>query len=144
MIIAALALLSSDPLASAIATAQSGAQLQALRLKIASENIASSSVLSTSQGIPPYRRRVVKAKAACCRGRFSLAYGTTRDFKRPFVFKYDPDHPAANKEGYVSSPNVDKSIEMADIAEAKVGYDLNVRLIKLFTDMSRATFGIIK
>jgi flagellar basal-body rod protein FlgC len=39
---------------------------------------------------------------------------------------YDPGHPHANKDGYVSLPNVNVVTEMVDLMSASGGYEGNV------------------
>jgi flagellar basal-body rod protein FlgC len=130
-----------DPLLDAIKLAERGATLQALRVQVAAENIANASVLPNASSQKPYRRKVLIVKH---RKMLLPSFHISKDLKTPFKLKYDPMHRAANKEGYVQCPNVDKTVEAADVAEAKIGYDLNIRLIKLLTEMSRTTIVAIK
>lgn len=44
-----------------------------------------------------------------------------RDDKAPLL-KYDPTHPDADANGYVSYPNVNPVVEMADLIEATRAY----------------------
>ena len=39
---------------------------------------------------------------------------------------YDPDHPDADENGYVSYPNVDTVQEMTDMIDASRSYEANV------------------
>lgn len=146
ILLAALLLLplkaSCDPLLDAMKIAERGAQLQALRLKVAAENLANSSVLPETSNHTPYRRKILTLKTKG--NRLLPTIVISRDFKAPFELKYDPENRAANKSGYVMCPNVDKTVEAADVAEAKIGYDLNIRLMQLLTEMSRTTILSMK
>jgi len=42
---------------------------------------------------------------------------------------YRPNHPLANKEGYVYSPNIDAVAEMADMISASRSYQNNVEVL---------------
>ena len=48
----------------------------------------------------------------------------------PFRVEYDPDHPAADANGYVKMPNVDVLIEMADMREASRSYEADLQIVK--------------
>ena len=53
--------------------------------------------------------------------------------------RYEPSHPDADKEGYVSLPNVDPAEEMVDMLSAARAYQANLTAIGLIRDMvSRA------
>ncbi|GAA0365019.1 flagellar basal body rod protein FlgC [Bacillus horti] len=53
----------------------------------------------------------------------------------PFKLVYDPDHPDANEEGYVSLPNVDIAKEMVDLMSATRSYDANVTVLNATKSM---------
>ncbi|MED1437501.1 flagellar basal body rod protein FlgC [Aeribacillus composti] len=44
----------------------------------------------------------------------------------PFKIVYDPDHPDADENGYVSLPNVDPLKEMVDLISSTRSYEANV------------------
>ncbi|MEI5906168.1 flagellar basal body rod protein FlgC [Bacillus spongiae] len=48
------------------------------------------------------------------------------DTETPNKLVYDPTHPDANQEGYVSMPNVDPLREMTDLISATRSYEANV------------------
>ncbi|MGG3889060.1 flagellar basal body rod protein FlgC [Metabacillus fastidiosus] len=47
----------------------------------------------------------------------------------PFKLVYDPEHPDANEEGYVSLPNVDPLKEMVDLMGSTRSYEANVTVL---------------
>ena len=49
--------------------------------------------------------------------------------------KYQPDHPAANEEGYVYYPNVDVVSEMADMISASRAFQTNVEIMNTAKQM---------
>jgi len=51
------------------------------------------------------------------------------DTETPFKLVFDPSHPDANDEGYVSMPNVDPLREMIDLMSATRSYEANVTVI---------------
>jgi len=64
----------------------------------------------------------------------SAGYGVTvsrikEDTETPFKLVFDPSHPDADDEGYVSMPNVDPLREMIDLMSATRSYEANVTVI---------------
>jgi flagellar basal-body rod protein FlgC len=53
----------------------------------------------------------------------------------PFRRRYEPGHPDADQEGYVSLPNVDTSTEMVDMLGAARAYQANLAAIGLIKEM---------
>jgi len=55
---------------------------------------------------------------------------------------YDPSHPDADKEGYVSMPNVNVVTELTDIMAASRAYEANVMAMKSAKEMVNAVLQI--
>lgn len=53
----------------------------------------------------------------------------------PFKLVYQPEHPDANEEGYVSLPNVDPLREMVDLMGATRSYEANVTTLNATKNM---------
>lgn len=53
---------------------------------------------------------------------FSLKEDTENDF----IMKYEPSHPDADENGYVSYPNVNIVTEMTNLIDASRSYEANV------------------
>ena len=62
----------------------------------------------------------------------------------PFEKKYEPNHPAADAEGYVSLPNVNPLIEMMDMKEAQRSYEANLNVMKTARDMNSKVLDLLK
>ena len=138
--------LAGDSLLQALITSETGARLQAIRLRVVSENLANADSIGLNKKKEPYRRRIVIAKNIrdSKTGAKIVKYVVTRDKKTPFFKKYDPNHPMADKNGYVMLPNVVKDIERADAMEANVSYEANLKLMKLSGDMIKNTIDLLK
>lgn len=109
-----------------------GLRVQGERLRVIAQNIANANSLPTDANGKPYRRKVVTF-----RNEFDKAIGldTVRvDKVRPdmsaFGKRFDPNHPAADADGYVLTPNVNTLIEMTDMREAQRSYEANLNVIK--------------
>ena len=138
--------LAGDSLLDSITIAESGAKIQAERLRIVSENIANADSLWLNKKKEPYRRKVIIAKNGynSKSGLRVVRYVISSDTKTPFSKKYEPNHPLSDKDGYVLIPNVIKDIERADAMEANVSYDANLKVIKISSDMIKSTIDLIK
>ena len=60
------------------------------------------------------------------------------------MLKYDPQHPAANVDGYVKYPNIHKEIEQADASEAERSYEANITIMQMSNSMMEKTIEAIK
>ncbi|HOJ43266.1 MAG TPA: flagellar basal body rod protein FlgC, partial [Syntrophorhabdaceae bacterium] len=57
---------------------------------------------------------------------------------------YDPGHPDADREGYVTYPNVNLMEEMADMISATRSYEANINVINTTKEMFLKTLDIGK
>ena len=62
----------------------------------------------------------------------------------PFKLRYDPSHPDADKNGYVSLPNINPVIEMADLVEATRAYQANVAAYQSFKSITQSAIDLLK
>lgn len=62
--------------------------------------------------------------------------------QRPFRKVYDPYHPDADKDGYVSYPNVDVVEEMVNLLSASRSFEANVTAFNSAKDMVLKTLEI--
>ena len=67
-----------------------------------------------------------------------------QDHQKPFPVKYMPDHPGADKDGYVKMPNVDPLIEAMDMQEAQRSYEANLGMIEQSRNMVLQTIDLLR
>ena len=60
----------------------------------------------------------------------------------PFRQVFEPSHPDANAEGYVSYPNVNPVAEMVDLMTATRAYEANVQAVNATRKMADAALSI--
>jgi len=60
----------------------------------------------------------------------------------PFRRRYDPSHPDADSEGFVTLPNVDPAVEMVDMLSAARAYQANLSVIGLIRDLVQRSLEI--
>ena len=126
--------------------AASGMKAQAERLKVISQNMANADSVSTEPGGEPYRRQVVSFENYVdeANGAQKVRVNKIIDDNSPFEKKYEPNHPGADKNGYVLLPNVNPLIEMMDMKEAQRVYDANLNMLKTAREMNSSVLDILK
>jgi len=124
----------------------SGMKAQGTRLRIISENIANADSTSTEPGGDPYRRKVVTFANLLDRSLGAQTVRVNRVTFDPTEFgsRFDPAHPAANEEGYVSTPNVNALVELTDMREAHRTYEANLRVQQTARSMLEQTVSLLR
>jgi flagellar basal-body rod protein FlgC len=126
--------------------AAAGLRAQAGRMRIISENIANADSTPTTAGGNPYRRKIpvfVGEFDRTLNARL-VELGKTRTDNSEFRLKYEPGHPAADRNGNVKYPNVNPLVEMTDMREAQRSYEANVNVISATRRMIQRTIYILK
>ncbi len=140
--------------------ATSGMSAQRTRINIVSANIANAQTTHSNEGGPYKKQQVVfeevlldsknntksnpnhmKLDTMSLRG---VGVKDIIDSKDAAVLKFEPNHPDANKDGYVAYPNINPVIEMTNLIEAMRSYEANVSAFKTQKDMDTKTLDIIK
>jgi len=106
---------------------------QSQRMNVAASNLANADSVVGPDG-EPYRARQVVFRVDA-RGRQTLGgevggvavAGVVQDPSPPRLI-YDPKHPLANNEGYVTMPNVDTVAETVNMISASRSYQANVEV----------------
>jgi flagellar basal-body rod protein FlgC len=62
----------------------------------------------------------------------------------PFKLRFEPSHPDADANGYVSLPNGNPVIEMADLIEATRAYQANVSAFQSTKSMAQSAIDMLK
>lgn len=126
--------------------AVSGMKAQSERLRIISENMANADSIGIRPGEDPYRRQVVTFKDYVDKetGANMVKVNKVVKDESPFEKKYEPNHPAADAQGYVSLPNVNPLIEMMDMKEAQRSYDANLAVMQTAREMNSKILDVLK
>ncbi|HOJ88021.1 MAG TPA: flagellar basal body rod protein FlgC [Pseudothermotoga sp.] len=123
----------------------SGMTAQRLRIDTISSNIANSETTRTEQGTP-YRRRVpIFSEYLMGTGKVKssgVKVVRIEEDPSPFRIVYDPTHPDADEDGYVSLPNVNVLREMVDLISAQRSYDANVAAFNVTKSMISSALQI--
>ena len=126
--------------------AGAGMAVQSERLKIIAQNIANADSVAAKPGGVPYQRKTISFKNVLDRqlGVETVEIDRIARDKSDFSKKYDPNHPAADEEGYVLAPNVNMLIEMTDMREAKNAYQANLSVIEITKSMIMRTLDLLR
>lgn len=151
-----------------------GLSAQRFRINIISSNIANANTTRTAEGGPYRRRSVIfkatdfseilnrkikddsnmleyenplndpsSPKDADPSIMSVVVHKVVRDDKE-FRLKYEPNHPDANDEGYVSYPNINPVIEMADLIEATRAYQANVAAFNSTKNIAQSAIDLLR
>ncbi|HEX2943260.1 MAG TPA: flagellar basal body rod protein FlgC [Rhodopila sp.] len=136
----------NGPLSQTIETSASGMRAQATRLRLVAENLANAESTAAVPGGSPYQRKVMTFEQAMDHqtGAALVKPGPVSFDPAPFHSVYDPSHPAANAQGYVSMPNVSPVLEVADMREAERSYEANLTALNQARSMISKTIDILK
>lgn len=134
-----------------------GMTAQRFRTDIIAENVANVNTTRTENG-DPYRRKIVTFQEKDVTPFSNVLQGTrqqytgngvkvvsvSEDDSTDFIMKYDPSHPDADENGYVSYPNVNIVTEMTNLIDASRAYEANATAFDASKSMAQAGLQIGK
>lgn len=119
----------------------SGMTAQRFRMDVISENVANASTTRTADGSPYVRKvvsfatkgqstvsnfhKVLRGATAAYLGQGVKIDGIYEDTETEMKMVYDPSHPDADENGYVTLPNVNIVTEMTNLIDASRAYEAN-------------------
>jgi len=135
----------------------SGMTAERLRMDVIANNIANASTTRTANGGPFRRQQVVYSSGGSSFGDMLASQmgnntatlhgvsvqGIVPD-SSPFKQVYDPGHPDANAQGYVSMPNIDTVTEMVDMMGAQRAYEADVAATQAIKSIAQQAISIGK
>lgn len=126
---------------SAFNVCASGMTAQRLRMDIISENVANAQTTRTEDGTPYVRKlvtfqakgedrysdfhKVLRGASAAYVGQGVKVTSIEEDKESEMKMVYDPSHPDADENGYVTYPNVNIVTEMTNLIDASRAYQAN-------------------
>jgi flagellar basal-body rod protein FlgC len=123
----------------------SGMAAERLRMQVIAENLANANSTKGADGLP-YRRKTVVLQEA---PQFDSvlagveATGIVED-TRPGRQVKDPTNPDADKNGFVTLPNVDSVTEMVDLITSQRGFEANVQAMNDAKQMFQKALDILR
>ncbi|MDD3029753.1 MAG: flagellar basal body rod protein FlgC [Alphaproteobacteria bacterium] len=136
----------SEEFANILAISSSGLRAQSQRMKIIAENVANADSTASVPGGKPYQRQVITFKKEFDKalGAYKVETDGVHSDPAPFIKKYDPSHPAADKQGYVLMPNVNALVETLDMKEANRSYQANLSVMSASRTMVLKTISLLQ
>jgi len=133
-------------LSKAMMISAAGMKAQSVRMRVIAENLANASSSATAPGVDPYRRKVVTFANV-----LDSELGITRvkvkkvTFdKSDFGLRFEPGHPAADKNGYIKTPNVNGLVEATDMKQSQRSYEANLNAIEVSKNMMMRTLDLLR
>ena len=117
---------------------------QRVRMDTIAGNVANINTTRNERGETiPYRRRIAMFQTGTKDGKPGVHVKSVDLDPSPFQKRYEPGNKDADKDGYVSYPNVDLSIEYVNALEASRAYEANVTMMETTKAMINATLRLI-
>ncbi|MCX7667140.1 MAG: flagellar basal body rod protein FlgC [Gemmataceae bacterium] len=140
------------PIFKAIGISATGMAAERLRMEVIANNLANAQSTRSANGGAYRRQEVVfeavladtlrKASTASGMGGVRVVEIAEDQSELPKV--YMPGHPDADKEGYVTMPNVQIPMEMVDLLTAARAYEANVKAAQTFRQMQEQALSILR
>lgn len=145
--------------------ATSGMSAQRTRINIVSANIANAQTTHSKDGGPYKKQNVIfqeilldkqkeleKQNPASTQNikegyqspNIGVGIKEIVDAKSAPILRYEPEHPDANKDGYVAYPDINPVIEMTDLMEAMRSYEANLSSFQTQKSIDTKTIDILK
>ena len=124
-------------------TSASGLTVQRKRMDIIASNLANIETTRTDKG-GPYRRKMVVMRTKEMDQDFNEMFNSSVkgvqiedivEDQAPFKRVYNPSHPDADSDGYLSKPNVDLIVETTNMMMARRAFEANIAAIKATRQM---------
>lgn len=133
----------------------SGMTAERFRTDIIAQNIANINTTRTEAGTP-YRRKIVtftekevtpfsqiySASKNALVGNGVKVSKVTEDYSTDLIMEYDPSHPDADENGYVSYPNVNTVTEMTNLINSTRAYEANATAFDASKSMAMTGLSI--
>ncbi len=123
----------------------SGLTAERTRMNVIANNIANVNTTKTADG-SVFKRQLVELMSvdgdSSPTGVPGVQVQGIVEDTAPFKLSYEPNHPDANAQGYVTRPNVDIMMEMVDLISASRSYEANVTVLENAKDMVKNALAI--
>ena len=131
----------------ALGISASGMSAERLRMDVIAENLANANTTRGADGKPYQRKEVLLQQAPGQSFGDVLAgvqvAGIAND-PSPLKKVYDPGHPDADAQGYVTMPNVNPVTEMVDLITASRSYEADTQAMNTAKTMYTKALDIIR
>ncbi len=120
-----------------------GLRAEGLRLNVATQNIANANTVRTDDTDAYLRKEVILTSDEEALDGLTIDQIVT-DRRRDFKRVYNPAHPHADENGFVTMSNVEVPMELINMMSASRAYQANVASIKRYQDMINSTLELLR
>lgn len=120
-----------------------GLRAEGLRLNVATQNIANANTVRTDDTEAYVRKEVILTSDEEALDGLTIDQIVT-DHRRDFKRVYNPSHPHADENGFVTMSNVEVPMELINMMSASRAYQANVASIKRYQDMINSTLELLR
>jgi flagellar basal-body rod protein FlgC len=143
-----------DTLFNTIKISGTGMQAQRMRMDAIASNLANVNSTRTPEG-GPYKRQV-PVFAEVFEETLQEEYDPKENIfngvavlgivpaQQPFKQVYDPAHPDANDDGYVTVPNINPMEEMVNLVDSSRAYEANLSVIRNTRQIINDTLSLLR
>jgi flagellar basal-body rod protein FlgC len=125
-----------NPLKATMMQAVQGMELQSKRMGVTSENISN----ADTRG---YHRKMLLVTSQPSTGAQFMSARVQLD-QADGARSFDPEHPMADPDGYVTMSNVSLVTELADMREANRSYEANLNSFQQARSMYRSLLDVLR
>lgn len=127
----------------------SGLRAQRTRMTVIANNIANAQTTRTPGGGGAFRRQLAVFRGEPFRpvaGPAPQGVRVESIQRDPSALRsvFDPNHPDADKDGYVQYPNIDIAVEMVDLISAQRAYESNLAVMSSGKRMNERVLDILE
>lgn len=124
--------------------AASALSSQSQRLNVVASNLANAESATTAGGTPYKARQVVFTATPVAAGATAMGVNVTGVIEDPAPPRlvYDPTHPMADANGYVTMPNVNVVEEMTNMISASRAYQINLDMMNTAKSLALRTLTL--
>jgi flagellar basal-body rod protein FlgC len=120
----------------------SALEAQKIRLNAIASNVANAHSTKSSDGGPYRKKDVLFRSYFYDESSVGVDIPQIVEDQRPGRMVFEPSHPDADKNGYVTYPNVNVIEEMVNLMAASRAYEANLTIISTYKDMFTKTLAI--
>jgi flagellar basal-body rod protein FlgC len=118
------------------------------RAEVVASNMANAETTRTPEG-GPYKRKMVvfesqKPSFASALEGAGVKISQVIEDKSSPVRRFEPNHPDADSQGYVSYPDINPIAEMTDMMSAARAYEMNASAVQATKSMIQQTLELLK
>ena len=133
-------------LSASLKIAAAGMSAQSARMRVTSENLANAESTGSAPGQLPFQRKTIAFESEFDRALGAelvkvARYGVDSS---DLPTRFEPNHPAADEDGYVQYPNVNPLVELMDMREAQRTFEANLNAMKQARTMMQQLIDLLR